>query len=87
MSPTAYEIRCDICGGDNIAWSEFERMIWCYDCNKDTPGNGGVLDGPVPINAAIMLGLSFDRIELATGDRLYMKINEDKGCLYWTKKL
>ncbi len=87
MKPTAYEMRCDLCGGDNIEWSEFEHMIWCYDCEKDTPGTGGVLDGPLPINAAMMLGLSFDRIELETGDRLYMEIDEEKGCLDWTKKL
>ena len=27
MSPIAYEISCDKCGGSNINWSEFEKMI------------------------------------------------------------
>ena len=72
QKPQVYCIACDICGGDNIEWSEFEHLIWCYDCEKDTRGNGGVFDGPIPIGAAGLLGMNFDRIELKTGERLYM---------------
>lgn len=61
QKPQEYEISCDICGGSNIEWSEFEHMIWCYDCEKDTPGNGGVFDGPIPFQAAQILGLNFMR--------------------------
>ena len=70
MKPTAYEISCDLCGGINIHWSEFEKMIWCYDCEKDTRGNGGIFDGPVPLKLCEMLGMSFDRIDLKTNKRL-----------------
>ena len=77
MQPSAYEISCDICGGTNITWSEFQKMIWCFDCKKDTPGSGGVFDGPIPIHTAEMLGLSFDKIDLKTGKRLPMKIIGD----------
>ena len=70
MKPTAYEISCDLCGGTNIHWSEFEHMIWCYDCEKDTPGNPGIFDGPIPIKLCEMLGMSFDRIDLTTGERI-----------------
>ena len=71
QKPQEYEIKCDLCGGDNIEWSEFESMIWCYDCQKDTRGDGGVFDGPIPMKASQLLGMNFDRIDLKTGARLY----------------
>jgi hypothetical protein len=61
MKPQSYEIACDKCGGTNIEWSEFEHMIWCYDCGVDTPGTGGIFDGPIPWNASKILGITFDR--------------------------
>ena len=64
MQPVAYEMACDICGGINITWSEWEKKIWCYDCKKDTPGNGGIFDGPIPHEICKMLGISFDRFYL-----------------------
>lgn len=85
MKPQSYEISCDLCGGSNIEWSEYEHMIWCYDCKKDTRGNGGVFDGPIPLGAAKLMGLSFDRIDLATGERLYETVTKN-GRIYWTKK-
>ena len=74
--PPIYEMSCDKCGGLNITWSEFEHMIWCYDCKIDTPGNPGVFDGPIPINTAGLLGMSFDRISLKTGKRIKFKVRE-----------
>jgi len=85
MKPTSYEMVCDICGGHNIAWSEYEHMIWCYDCQKDTPGSGGIFDGPVPIGVCELLGLSFDRVDLKTGDRLYLHITKNNK-LSWRRK-
>jgi len=72
MKPTVYEISCDICWGNNITWSEFEKMIWCYDCKKDTSGNSGIFGGPIPMELCEMFGISFDRIDLETGKRLIM---------------
>jgi len=69
--PQDYGFSCDICGGSNIEWSEFEHMIWCYDCQKDTPGDGGVFGGPIGMGASRLLGMNFDRIELKTRQRLY----------------
>ena len=65
--PEVYGMSCDKCGGINITWSEFEHLLWCYDCHVDTPGNSGVFDGPIPINAAGLMGMSLDRINLKTG--------------------
>lgn len=83
QKPTVYEISCDICGGINITWSEFEHMIWCYDCKKDTPGNPGIFGGPIPSEVCKMLGISFDKIEILTGDRLYE--HNDGERIWWDK--
>ena len=83
LKPTAYEMSCDLCNGNNITWSEYENMIWCYDCEKDTPGNGGIFSSPIPIQLAKMFGLSFDRIDLKTKEILYMKVGKKR--LYWTR--
>lgn len=61
QKPARYEIRCDKCGGHMIAWSEFEHMIWCYQCRIDTPGAGGIFDGPIPLEVAEIFGISFDK--------------------------
>lgn len=80
-SPTDYSISCDICGGHNITWSEYEGHVWCYDCEKDTPGTDGIFNSPIPYELTQMLGISFDKIDLATGKRLYMK--DKDGKLVW----
>ncbi len=64
--PQVYEIKCDVCGGDNLNWSEFDKKIWCYDCEIDTQGTRGIFDSPVPIELCKMLGISFDKIDLKT---------------------
>jgi len=78
LPPAAYDIECDRCKGSNLAWSEWAHKIWCFDCEKDTPGTDGIFDGPIPYEITKMLGISFDRIDLKTGKRLYMKVKDDK---------
>jgi len=75
--PVAYEMHCDKCDGINITWSEYEGMIWCYDCQIDTKGTGGMLDGPVPIHLLSIFGLSLDRICLKTKRILRMKLKDN----------
>jgi hypothetical protein len=60
QKPQNYEMRCDICEGTNIDWSEYQGMIWCYDCQKDTKGFG-LFDGPIPVHVCEILGIRFDR--------------------------
>lgn len=74
-NPKVYGIACDKCSGPNIEWSEFRGLIWCYDCKVDTPGTSGVFDGPIPINAAHLLGMCFKRVSLKT----QRVIREKKG--------
>ena len=86
MKPDQYKISCDICTGSNIEWSEYDGMIWCYDCEKDTKGSEGIFGGPIPVmhslpelvNALSLFGLSLDRIDLKTGKRLYMHVAGNK---------
>lgn len=61
MKPAAYSIHCDKCEGTNIEWSEYEHMIWCYDCEIDTEGFEGIFGGPIGYGAATIMGISFNR--------------------------
>lgn len=65
--PAAYEIPpCASCGAE-AQWSEYEGHLWCDHCQKDfIPAHGGVFEGPIPAQAAALLGVSFDRIILDT---------------------
>jgi hypothetical protein len=67
MEPYLYDIECDLCHGSRITWSEYEHKIWCFDCEDDTKGTDGVFGGPIPINAAYMLGVSFDKVRIRDG--------------------
>lgn len=80
QEPATYEISCR-CGSKNITWSEFEGCIWCFDCETDNPGDGGVFSGPIPIHGAGILGMSFDRISLIGGYVERMKVGKDR--VYW----
>ena len=75
MPPVSYGISCNLCNGE-VQWSEYERLVWCWRCLKDVPGNPGLFDGPIPLKACEILGISLDKIDLKTGKRLYMKIKE-----------
>ena len=76
--PMAYEVYCDICRNPYVEWSEFEGMVWCWRCLKDTRGTDGVFDGPIPIDTGKILGICFDRIDLKTGQWLVPEIIENK---------
>jgi len=72
--PQAYGIECDICGGVNLHWSEYDHLIWCYGCEKDTKGTGGIFDGPVPVQLCKIMGMSFDRVNIVTGELIKFKL-------------
>jgi hypothetical protein len=96
QKPVTYDISCNKCQGINIAWSEFERMIWCYDCELDVPGNGGIFNGPVPIlcfmqsfhdlfpDGLEILGFSLDRIYFGEKPVMWKKPRiRDNRVIYW----
>lgn len=69
QAPSVYEVDgCPRCGGHNTTWSEYEKHVWCFDCEIDyEPEHGGIFDGPIPRGLAEMMGISLSRIEIATG--------------------
>ena len=83
MPPAAYEISCNLCDGE-VEWSEYERLVWCWRCLKDVPGNLGLFGGPIPIKACEMLGISLDKINLNTKKRLCIKVKGNK--VVWEEK-
>lgn len=67
QQPHEYEIAPCPCGNDRCQWSEFKGHLWCEKCQKDfIPEHNGVFEGPIPINAAALLGFNFDRLNLET---------------------
>ena len=38
-----------------ITWSEYEGMLWCFKCQIDTKGFGGIFDGPIPMGVTEMI--------------------------------
>lgn len=85
VKPAGWCINCDVCGGENLHWSEYEGLIWCYDCEIDTKGTGGIFDGPIPMESAELLGLCFDRIHIESGKIMEM-IREGGRCEWVFKK-
>lgn len=87
QNPKEYEIECAKCGGHNIEWSEWDGHIWCYDCKKDikiTKRTNGVFGGPIPIQAAALVGMCFDRWDMVNKQILTW---DDKKKEYVPKKL
>lgn len=65
--PSVFEMAACSCGNHDTQWSEYEKHLWCDKCQKDfLPEHGGIFDGPIPVAAARMMGVSFDRINLVT---------------------
>jgi len=85
LKPENYEIACDKCGGHNITWSEFEKLIWCFDCKVDTRGTEGVFGGPIPLELSKILGISFDRLYLKDRSVRRMKVVGKR--IVWQKEV
>lgn len=65
--PTKFEITTCSCGSDDIVWSEYENHIWCNSCsNEYIPDSWGILDSPIPIEAAKLMGMNFSKLDLET---------------------
>ena len=70
-SATQFELRCPKGKAHKIDYSEFEKHIWCYKCEKDyfLPWSSyytGIFSGPIPINVARIMGMDFRRINIKT---------------------
>ena len=67
--PDVYGIAgCNYCAGNDTDWSEFVGRIWCRRCKREyVPAHNGVFDGPIPIEVARLMGMSFDKVQLSSG--------------------
>ena len=66
--PAHFEIAPHICGHNDAQWSEYDKHLWCSHCEVDfIPKHSGILDGPIPIEAAMSMGMCFDRVLIADG--------------------
>lgn len=69
---------CDKCGNPDGLWSEYKGHIWCQICQIDfIPRHNGIFDGPIPVGAAHLLGVSFDRWN--DEFKIVQKFNIDTG--------
>jgi hypothetical protein len=84
QEPSRYEIHCDLCGGE-VMWSEYRKLVWCWRCLRDTPGDAGVFDGPFPMDREFhaMLGISVDRIHIKTGRILRWELSKSGKRVIW----
>lgn len=73
LEPDAYAVCCNKGGQVNkehkVAWSEYEGMIWCFDCEEDMVGFGGIFDGPIMYETTKMIlgETCFHRYNMETG--------------------
>lgn len=74
--PNIFDVSpCD-CGNVDTEWSEFQECIWCPICNKDfIPDSFGILESPVPMQVAKMMGITFTKYDLIT--KSYYMLDEE----------
>ncbi|MFK4135916.1 hypothetical protein ACI2KR_27080 [Pseudomonas luteola] len=76
QAPAIFGMAPCACGSEKTTWSEFEKHLWCDSCKIDfIPQHSGIFDGPILIKTAMLMGISFDRFNLAT--RTVEKFNPD----------
>lgn len=85
LPPTAFEIRCSICSGTKIYWSEYESMVFCFECQLDVGCTESLFDGPIPLKTCYLLGLNFDRYNLKTHQ--VERLNLEKSTALNTKEI
>ena len=64
QNPKVFCIKCDKCDGDNIAWSEYRKKIWCYDCEIDTGGTEGLFGSPINVDLCRSMGILFETVDI-----------------------
>ena len=84
-APALYSVYCDKCTSPNTWWSEYEHMIWCYDCKIDTKGTKGVFGGPIGVEITkLLIGpYAFHRYFPDTG--IWMNQREIKGKIVYIR--
>lgn len=75
--PHTFEMRCPKNKRHKLEWSEFEKHVWCYNCEKDfcVPEHSrwtGIFSGPILVNVAQLMGCDFRRLNLETKEIIEM---------------
>lgn len=82
--PAAFDISGCKCGNTNPQWSEWQKRLWCEKCQIDfEPEHWGILDGPIGINVAMLMGYNFDMERLS--DHVLLVMNP-QTCEYEEEK-
>lgn len=89
QKPSVFEISGCSCGNQETQWSEYQKHLWCDKCEKDfIPEHGGVFDGPIPMGAARMLGLTFsifnmetNKVEILDSNHQHMECQSTKDVI------
>lgn len=83
QTPEHFGVFCPKCLSSNLAWSEWEKHIWCNDCEHETDEFLSIFDGPIPVQVAMVAGTSFDKWDM-TNQRVlrFLKIEEDFSYYY-----
>lgn len=69
QAPHVYEMSPCSCGNENTQWSEYEKHLWCEKCKIDfIPESAGVFSSPIPMEAAKLMGIFFDRVIIETNE-------------------
>lgn len=69
QQPKVYCLSPCKCGNEDVQWSEWQKHLWCEKCQIDfIPECDGIFDGPIPVGAATLMGICFDRINLETNE-------------------
>ena len=89
QSPKLFDISPCKCGNEDIQWSEYDKHLWCSECEIDfihDIKDMGIFSGPIPLKAAEMMGIRFDRfnierncVEIFNTDNQTYKDKEDEA--------
>ena len=70
LAPGAFDVAPHSCGRHDAQWSEFQGNLWCARCKVDfVPEHNGIFDGPIPMASAALMGVVFDRFDIASETR------------------
>ncbi len=72
-----FEVQCTKCKGINLEWSEWDDHIWCFDCEIDF-NDYDHISGPIPVMAAYMLGMTFDKFDIVNQKLIKFNLQTNK---------
>lgn len=82
-TPKSYGIPPCKCGNEDTVYSEFQEHLWCEKCQLDfIPEHWGIFDGPILFEVALLMGMTFDRIDLTRNILQRCVLDDKEGIKY-----